>query len=94
MNEPLVREFIDRRESILIRGNGGANKTLLPIAKASCAWLQGRWVYFSGFTRLIAELLENTEDRSLTRFHGQLERPHRLAWDEMAYVLFSKAGGE
>lgn len=99
INEPLVREllggeFIDKRENVLLIGNSGTGKTHLACAVAFAACMQGRRVRFSTVTGLVTELLESREDRTLQRFHRQLERQQLLVLDELGYVPFSKAGGE
>ena len=99
INEPLVRElfrgeFIDKRENVLLIGNSGTGKTHLACALAFSACMQGCRVRFSTVTGLVTELLESREDRTLQRFHKQLERQHLLVLDELGYVPFSKAGAE
>lgn len=99
INEPLVRElmrgeFIDKRENVLLIGNSGTGKTHLACALAFCACMQGRRVRFYTVTGLVTELLESREERSLQRFHKQLERQQLLVLDELGYVPFSKAGAE
>ncbi len=80
-NEPLIREllrreFIDKRENVLLIGNSGTGKTHLAWALAFSICMQGRRVRFSTVTGLVTELLECREDRTLRRFHKQLERLH------------------
>lgn len=99
INEPLVREllrgeFIDKRENVLLIGNSGTGKTHLACALAFSACMQGYRVRFSSVTGLVTELLECREDRSLQRFHKQLERQQLLVLDELGYVPFSKVGAE
>jgi DNA replication protein DnaC len=99
INEPLVREllggeFIDKRENVLFIGNSGTGKTHLACAVAFAACVQGRRVRFSTVTGLVTELLESREDKTLQRFHRQLERQQLVVMDELGYVPFSKAGGE
>ena len=99
INEPLVRElmggeFIDKRENVLFIGNSGTGKTHLASALAFAACMQGRRVRFSTVTRLVTELLECREERTLQRLHRQLERHHLLVLDELGYVPFSKTGAE
>ena len=48
-------------------------------------------------SELAVELISLTrswEDRTLQRFHRQLERQQLVVLDELGYVPFSKAGGE
>lgn len=79
INEPLVREllraeFIEKRENVLLIGNSGTGKTHLACALAFSACMQSHRVRFSSVTGLVTELLECREDRTLQRFHKQLER--------------------
>ena len=99
LNEALVRElirgeYIEEKENVLLVGNPGTGKTHLATALGFCACSQGRRVRFFTVTGLVTHLLECREDRSLERFHKQLERQHLLILDELGYVPFSKAGAE
>jgi len=78
----------------LLIGNSGIGKTHLARAVAFAACMQGRRVRFSTVTGLVTELLESREDKTLQRFHRQLERHQLVVLDELGYVPFSKAGGE
>jgi hypothetical protein len=40
------------------------------------------------FHGLVTDLLECREDRTLRRFHKQLERQQLLVLDELGYVVF------
>jgi hypothetical protein len=51
-------------------------------------------VRFTTTTALVTLLLEVRENRSLQRFHKQLERLDLLILDELGYVPFSKAGAQ
>lgn len=99
LNQSLVRElmqgeYIDRRENILLIGNSGTGKTHLGTALGFAACSQGRKVRFFTVTGLVTQLLECREERTLKRFHKQLERLDLVILDELGYVPFSKAGAE
>lgn len=99
INQALVRElasgeYMDHRENVLLIGNSGTGKTHLATALAFTACQQGRHVRFFTATGLVTRLLERREERTLERFHKQLERSHLLVLDELGYVPFSKAGAE
>ena len=99
LNETLVREllrgeYLDRRENVLLVGNPGTGKTHLATALGFAACTAGKRVRFTSTTALVTLLLEVRENRSLQRFHKQLERLDLLILDELGYVPFSKAGAE
>jgi len=99
LNETLVREllrgeYLDRRENVLLVGNPGTGKTHLATALGFAACTAGRRVRFTSTTALVTLLLEMRENRSLQRFHKQLERLDLLILDELGYVPFAKAGAE
>jgi DNA replication protein DnaC len=99
LNETLVREllrgeYLERRENVLPVGNPGTGKTHLATALGFAACTSGKRVRFTSTTALVTLLLEMRENRSLQRFHKQLERLDLLILDELGYVPFAKAGAE
>ena len=99
INESLVREllsgeYIENRENVLLLGNPGTGKTHLASALGFSACQQGGKVRFFTVTNLVTQLLERREEKSLEKFHKQLERLDLLILDELGYVPFSKAGAE
>ena len=99
LNETLVREllrgeYIERKENVLLVGNPDTGKTHLATALGFAACTAGKRVRFTSTTALVTLLLEMRENRSLQRFHKQLERLDLLILDELGYVPFAKAGAE
>ena len=79
------RELLDREQR-------AAERRIKAAGFAACS--QGRRVRFFTVTGLVTHLLECREERSLHRFHKQLERQHLIILDELGFVAFSKAGAE
>ena len=79
---------------MLLVGNPGTGKTHLATALGFAACTAGKRVRFTSTTALVTLLLEMRENRSLQRFHKQLERLDLLILDELGYVPFTKAGAE
>ena len=99
LDEALVRELsrgdsIGKKENVLLVGNPGTGKTHLATALGYAACTQGRRVRLFTTTRLVTQMLEQREARSLQRFLRQLERLDLLILDELGYVPFVKAGAE
>jgi len=99
INEALVREllrgeYLQKRENVLLVGNPGTGKTHLATALGFAACAQGKRVRFATTTGLVTQLIEQRDNRTLQRFHKQLERMVVLILDEMGYVPFTKAGAE
>jgi DNA replication protein DnaC len=99
INEALVREllrgeYIGKKENILLVGNPGTGKTHLATALGFAACSQGKRVRFTTATGLVTQLIEQRDQRTLQRFHKQLERMDAIVLDEMGYVPFAKAGAE
>jgi DNA replication protein DnaC len=99
LNETLVREllrgeYLEGKENVLLVGNPGTGKTHLATALGFAACTAGKRVRFTTTTALVTLLVEVRENRSLQRFHKQLERLDLLILDELGYVPFSKAGAE
>ena len=99
LDEALVRELsrgdsIGKKENVLLVGNPGTGKTHLATALGYAACTQGRRVRLFTTTRLVTQMLEQREARSLQRFLRQLERLDLSVLDELGYVPFVKAGAE
>jgi DNA replication protein DnaC len=99
VNERMIRElmrgeYIDKKENILLIGNPGTGKSHLACALAFAACAQGQRVRFYTVTKLVTELIECREERSLQRLQKQLQRLKVLVLDELGYVPFTKTGAE
>ena len=76
------REYIDRRESVILLGGPGTGKTHGAIGLAAAACQRGKRVRFFRVTELLTQLLEAREERVLGRLRGQLARLELLVLDE------------
>ncbi len=99
VNKPLVLEllkgdYLDRRENILLVGNSGTGKTPLATALGVAACQQGHKVRHFRVTELITQLLDDREEKELTRFKKPLSRINRLILDELGDGPATKAGAE
>jgi hypothetical protein len=90
----LKREYLDRRENILLVGPSGTGKTHLATAFGTAACSQGRRVRFFRVTELVTLLLEANEERHLLRLRQQLVKLALLILDELGYVPASKEGAK
>ena len=88
------REYLDRKENILLVGSSGTGKTHLASSLGFAGCMQGRKVRFFTVNALVTHLLEMTEQRQLERTFRQLERQDLLILDEFGYVPFSKTAAE
>jgi DNA replication protein DnaC len=97
INEALVREllrgeYIQKRENVLLVGNPRTGKTHLATALGFAACSQGKRVRFATTTGLVTQLIEQRDNRTLQRFHKQLERMDVIILDEMGYVRSPRPG--
>jgi DNA replication protein DnaC len=74
-------DYIDKKENVLLVGNSGTGKTHLATALAYQACCQGRAVRFFSATSLVTQLLENREEKQLSKFHRQLARLQMIVVD-------------
>ncbi|HEY0793717.1 MAG TPA: ATP-binding protein [Chthoniobacterales bacterium] len=99
LDEGLVRtllegKYIERRENVVIVGNSGTGKTHLAQALGHAACFQGKRVWFTTASALVADLIDAHERRRLRRFHRRLDRLDLLIIDELGYTRFSELGAQ
>jgi DNA replication protein DnaC len=94
VNQLMLGEYIDQRESIILIGQPGTGKTHLATAFGIKACQQGKKVRFFRVSELITQLLEAREDRQLLRVKKSLSLLDVLVLDELGYIPASKAGSE
>ena len=88
------REYIDKRENVLMIGNPGTGKSHLATALAAQACQKGYRVRFFRTTELVTALIEARDERTFLRLKGQLAKLDLLVLDELGYVPASKVGAE
>ena len=86
--------YIERAESVIFIGEPGTGKTHLATALGTAAAQQGRSVRFVTTGKLVNELVEAKDARSLGRIIGRYSRVQVLIVDELGYVPLSKADAE
>jgi DNA replication protein DnaC len=94
VNQLMLGEYIDQRESIILIGQPGTGKTHLATAFGIKACQQGKKVRFFRVSDLITQLQEAREDRQLLRMKKSLSLLDVLVLDELGYIPASKAGSE
>jgi DNA replication protein DnaC len=86
--------YIDRAETVILMGEPGTGKTHLATALGMAAAQQGRAVRFATAGRLVMELIEAKDARTLGRIVGRYSRLDLLILDELGYLPLSKADAE
>lgn len=87
-------EYIDRTETIILMGEPGTGKTHLATALGMAAAHQGRAVRFITAGRLVMDLIEAKDARTLGRIVGRYSRIDLLILDELGYLPLSKTDAE
>lgn len=87
-------DYIDRAETVILMGEPGTGKTHLATALGMAAAQQGRAVRFATAGRLVMDLIEAKDARTLGRIVGRYSRIDLLILDELGYLPLSKADAE
>jgi DNA replication protein DnaC len=88
------REFLTRRENVLLLGNSGTGKTHIALALGLAACRRGHRVRFTTAAALVSELIEARDEKKLLRFQKQIAAYELLIVDELGFVPLSKTGAE
>jgi DNA replication protein DnaC len=86
--------YIDQAQTIILMGEPGTGKTHLATALGVAAAYQGRAVRFTSAGRLVNDLVEAKDARTLGRVVGRYSRLDLLILDELGYLPLSKADAE
>lgn len=86
--------WIDRGEPVVLLGDSGTGKTHLLIGAGIAAAQAGRRVRYVTCARLVNELAEAADERSLSKLVGRYGRLDLLCLDELGYVHVDDRGAE
>ena len=86
--------YLDAGEPVVLLGDSGTGKTHLLIGLGLAACEQGRRVRYVTTARLVNELAEAADDRTLSRVVGRYGRLDLLLLDELGYVQIDRHGAE
>jgi hypothetical protein len=78
--------FLDNRENIVLIGNPGVGKTHLAIGIGIEACEQGKWVFFTTFHNLLAQLRTAYDKGYIERIMRRFARYDLLIIDEIGYL--------
>jgi DNA replication protein DnaC len=86
--------WIDRGEPVVLLGDSGTGKTHLLIGTGIAAAQTGRRVRYVTCAKLVNELAEAADDRTLSKLVGRYGRLDLLCLDELGYVHVDDRGAE
>jgi DNA replication protein DnaC len=86
--------WIDRGEPVVLLGDSGTGKTHLLIGAGMAAAQAGRRVRYTTCAKLVNELAEAADDRTLSKLVGRYARLDLLCLDELGYVHVDDRGAE
>jgi DNA replication protein DnaC len=86
--------YIDNGEPVVLLGDSGTGKTHLLIGLGLAACEQGHRVRYNTTARLVNELAEAADDRTLSRVVGRYGRLDLLLLDELGYIQIDPRGAE
>jgi DNA replication protein DnaC len=86
--------YMDNGEPVVLLGDSGTGKTHLLIGLGLAACEQGRRVRYVTTARLVNELAEAADDRTLSRVVGRYGRLDLLLLDELGYIQIDPRGAE
>jgi DNA replication protein DnaC len=86
--------FIDRGDPIVLLGDSGTGKSHLLIGLGMAAAEAGRRVRYTTAAALVNELVEASDDRTLTRVIARYSRVDLLCLDELGYLSLDQRGAE
>jgi DNA replication protein DnaC len=86
--------WIDRGEPVVLLGDSGTGKTHLLIGAGMAAAQSGRRVRYVTCAKLVNELAEAADERTLSKLVGRYGRFDLLCLDELGYVHVDDRGAE
>ena len=87
-------DWIGRGEPLCLIGDSGTGKSHLLIALGTAAAMKGYRVKYTLATRLVNELVEAADDKTLTKTINRYGRVDLLIIDELGYMSLDTRGAE
>lgn len=94
MPEVATGDWIRRGDPLCLIGDSGTGKSHLLIALGTAAAEQGYRVRYTLATRLVNELVENADEKQLTKTINRYGRVDLLVIDELGYMELDRRGAE
>ena len=86
--------YLDAGEPVVLLGDSGTGKSHLLISLGLAACEQGKRVRYVTTAKLVNELIEAADERTLSRVVGRYGRLDLLLLDELGYVQIDPRGAE
>lgn len=94
LNTLATGDWIRRGEPLCLIGDSGTGKSHLLIALGTAAAMKGYRVKYTLATRLVNELVEAADDKTLTKTINRYGRVDLLIIDELGYMSLDTRGAE
>ncbi|NMB42979.1 MAG: ATP-binding protein [Clostridiales bacterium] len=87
-------DFIEKGKNIIMTGNPGTGKTMVSVALALKACMNGYKVLFTTVPLLVTTLKESNSAKTLRYFENRFEKYDLVVADELGYTSFDHEGAD